>query len=174
MDDGPLGELRARDPGREAQVVLDPRRGPGLAPGRGPFEDHRGEALRRAVHRRSHACRPSPDDDQVGDFDGECRPAETEQLGQLAVAGITQHPVGTPNHHRRLFRLDTHLAEKRFGGFVLFKVDEPVGQAITGRELTKPAGIWGEAGSDDPEPGAELDEQGPAQQVGPQDQVCQR
>ncbi len=50
------GELVAGHAGREAEVVLDPRRGAGLAAGRLALDHDRAQALRRAVHRR----RPGP------------------------------------------------------------------------------------------------------------------
>ena len=76
-------------------------------------------------------------------FDWQCRPAQAEQLGQLAVAWITQYLVGPPDNHWGFFRFDTESAEQGFGGLVLFEVNESVRQAITGRELTKPAGVRG-------------------------------
>ena len=50
-------QLVARHARREAEVVLDPRRGAGLAAGRLALDDDRAQALRRAVHRRGEARR---------------------------------------------------------------------------------------------------------------------
>ncbi len=46
---GPPGQVAAPDPGREAQVVLDPGALPGLAPDGLPLDEHRLQALGAAV-----------------------------------------------------------------------------------------------------------------------------
>ena len=56
------GQLVARDAGREAEVVLDPRRGAGLAARRLALDDDRAQALRRAVHRGGQPRRAGADD----------------------------------------------------------------------------------------------------------------
>ena len=55
---GPVGQLRARDAVREAQVVLDPRALPGLAAGRGALDQDRPQSLGRAVHGGTQAGPP--------------------------------------------------------------------------------------------------------------------
>ena len=59
------GELVARDAGRKAEVVLDPRRGPGLAAGRLPLDHDRAQALGSPVHGGGEPGRPGADDDRV-------------------------------------------------------------------------------------------------------------
>ena len=59
------GELVARHAGGEAEVVLDPRRGPGLTARSLPFHDHGVEPLGRPVDRRSQAGGPGADDHRV-------------------------------------------------------------------------------------------------------------
>ena len=54
---GPIGQLRAGDAVREAQVVLDPAALPGLTAGRPPLDQHGAQPLRRAVHRRAEPGR---------------------------------------------------------------------------------------------------------------------
>ena len=61
----PVREVGAREPGGEAEVVLDPRALSRLAAGRLPLDDDRPQALRRAVDRSSEPGRASADDDEV-------------------------------------------------------------------------------------------------------------
>jgi hypothetical protein len=49
---GPLGEVAARDPGREPEVVLDARAGPCLAPDRGQLDDQGSQSLRGTIDSR--------------------------------------------------------------------------------------------------------------------------
>jgi hypothetical protein len=60
LDDGPFCEFRAGDPGREAEVVLDPRRRPRLAACRDSLKDGRGQAFRGAVDGCCEAGRAGP------------------------------------------------------------------------------------------------------------------
>ncbi len=65
LGDRAAGQLGAADPRREAEVVLDPPRGAGLAAEHGALDDQRVEALRGAVDRGAEAGRPAADDEQV-------------------------------------------------------------------------------------------------------------
>src|SRR5215831_14512033 len=58
-------ELVAGHSGREAEIVLDPRRGARLSSGRMPFDHHDSEPLGRAVHRRSEPGGARADDEDV-------------------------------------------------------------------------------------------------------------
>ena len=63
LGDRAARELRAADPGRETEVVLDPSRRAGLPAERGALHDERLEALGCPVHRRSQAGRSASDHD---------------------------------------------------------------------------------------------------------------
>ena len=68
LQHGALGQLAPGDPGREAEVVLDPRRPGRLAAG-GDGVEHRGvEALRRPVDRGREPGGSGADDHQVADL----------------------------------------------------------------------------------------------------------
>ena len=88
--DGPLGQLGARDAGREAEVVLDPRRGAGLA-ARGDGVDGDG---RRAPRRRRRPpprgpAGPGADDDQVAASRRSSRRWQPDQRGaSSALLGL--------------------------------------------------------------------------------------
>ena len=58
-------ELVARYSGREAEIVLDPRRGSRLSPRGVPFDDHDPEPLGRAVYRGRQPGRTGADDEDV-------------------------------------------------------------------------------------------------------------
>ena len=59
------GELVARDAARKSEIVLDPRRRPGLSAGRLALDDDRAQPFGRAVDRRGEAGRPAADDRDV-------------------------------------------------------------------------------------------------------------
>ena len=65
LGDGAAGELRPADPGREAEVVLDPPGRAGLAAEHRALEHQRLEPLRGPVHRGSEAGGPAAHDQQV-------------------------------------------------------------------------------------------------------------
>jgi hypothetical protein len=65
LGDRPLGQLGAGDAGREAEVVLDPRRGTRLATERGRVDHHRREPLGCRVDGGAEAARPAADDQRV-------------------------------------------------------------------------------------------------------------
>ena len=170
---GPVGELAAGDPGREPEVVLDPRRRRGLPPGGHTVEKDRREALRGAVDGRGQPGGPGADHGQVEHVDRDVPGAEAGERGQLGRVGVAQHPVA-PDHDRRLRRGDAQLAQQALRRGVGLHVDEPVRQPVAAGELAEPVGVGGEPGPDDPEPGPLRDHQRPAQQVGAQDLVAER
>src|ERR1700724_2277199 len=67
LDNGPIGELTARDAGGEAEVILDARRRAGLTAGGDCVDHHGGEPFRCAVDRGCKTRGPRPDDDEVPD-----------------------------------------------------------------------------------------------------------
>ena len=86
------GQLVARDAVRKAEVVLDPRRGAGLAARRLALDHQRAQALGGAVHRRRQPRRPAADDDGV--VLRQARPGlQAELLGQ--------RPQRRPREQRR-------------------------------------------------------------------------
>ena len=91
---GALGQAHAGDAAREAEVVADHRRRPGLPADRLGLDHHRREALGRAVHRRCQAGGSGADDAQVdhrAELDGVGPPVD--RGGHLADAGGREHVV---------------------------------------------------------------------------------
>ncbi len=77
------GQLVARDARGKAEIVLDPRRRPGLAAGRLALDHDRAQALRRPVNGRGQPRRPAADDHRVVYGRGRLG-AQPQQLGDLA------------------------------------------------------------------------------------------
>src|SRR5207237_3444068 len=65
LANGAAGELGAADPGREAEVVLDPARRSGLAAERGALDDQGVEPLGGAVNGGGEAGGAAANDEQV-------------------------------------------------------------------------------------------------------------
>ena len=81
-------ELVARHARGEAEVVLDPRRRPGLAARRLALDDDRPQSLGRAVHRGGEARRAGADDHRVvlGRLRARCRGRAARRPGEAAAA----------------------------------------------------------------------------------------
>ena len=79
LDRPALGQLGAGDPGGEAEVVLDPRGGGGLAADGDGVEQDRRETLRCAVDGRGDPGRTGADDDEVHRGHRSARELETDE-----------------------------------------------------------------------------------------------
>ena len=86
LGDRAAGQLGAADPGREAEVVLDPARGAGLAAEHGALDEQRVEALRGAVDGGAEAGRAAADDQQVDLLALAQLEADPQRPRELAVA----------------------------------------------------------------------------------------
>ena len=87
---GPERQVAAGDPRREAEIVLDPRRGAGLPADRQIVDGDRRQTLRCAIDRGRQPGGTGADHDQIGRrllIDGQ---VETERLGQVEDARIAQ------------------------------------------------------------------------------------
>ena len=98
LADGPAGELRAADAGREAEIVLDPARRSGLAAQRSALDDQRVEPLGGTVDRSGEAGGPGAHDQQVDFLARRELAADPERAQQLASRWVQQlDPAGEPN-----------------------------------------------------------------------------
>ena len=84
LGDRAARQLRAADPGREPEVVLDPPRRARLPAERGALDDERLEALGGAVDRGAEAGGAAADDDQVDLLAGRELAADPERARDLA------------------------------------------------------------------------------------------
>ena len=173
LDRGAVGQLAAGDAGREAEVVLDPRRGARLAAGRHAVEHDRVEPLGGAVHGGRQARRPGADHDEVAER-ALLVAAQPEDPREVDVARVAQDLVAANDHDRRLARGDAQLAQQRLGRRIVFEVDPAVGQAVAGGEVAQAARVRREARADDAEARAEADQQRAPQHVGAQQQVAEQ
>ena len=92
-------QLDAGDPGREAEVVLDPRAGPGLAARRPRLGDERPQALRAAVDRGREPGRPGAEHDEVEALAVDLR-AQAQRPRDLRRRRVAHHVVGVHEHGR--------------------------------------------------------------------------
>ncbi len=90
LGDRAAGQLGAADAGREAEVVLDPPRGAGLAAEDGALDNQRVEALGGSVDRGAEARRTAADDQQVDLLALSQLQADPQRPRELPVARRSQ------------------------------------------------------------------------------------
>jgi hypothetical protein len=100
---GPLGQLGARHPVREAQVVLDPAALAGLPAGRTPLDEHRAQPLGGAVHRCAETGRSGADDDEVIEV-GRRHRGEPDVRRQVRLRGRDERLAIARDHQRDVGR----------------------------------------------------------------------
>ena len=106
LGDGAAGQLRAADPRREAEVVLDPARGPGLAAEHGALDHQRVEPLGGAVDGGAEPGRAAAEDQQVDLLAvGQLQP-DPQRPRELAVARPLQLGAARQPHQRQLLRVE--------------------------------------------------------------------
>ena len=109
LDRGPLGEVRAGDPRREAQVVFDPRAGSRLAAHGDHLEDQRTQSLRRAVHRGCQPGRSGAHHDQIEAAVRQVLDRQAEVIGQDVRRRAAQN-FARDDHDGQVVRADVQLA----------------------------------------------------------------
>ena len=133
------GQRLARDAGGKAQVVLDLRRGAGLAAGRDAFQHHGLQPFRRRVHRRRQACRAGADHRHVVHQRGVQRLGQPQRVGQRHVAGVAQHAVARRrDDHRQVAGLQVEAVEEAAGIGVGLGVQHAVRVAVARHEALQP------------------------------------
>ena len=133
LGDRAADQFGAADPGREAEVVLDPPRRPGLAAEHVALDHQRVQALRGAVDRRAEPRRPAADDQQVDLFARRQLEADAERPRQLAVRRPPQVDAARQPHQRDLLRRQVGDQRCRLG--VLVGVAPGVGEPLAFRVL---------------------------------------
>ena len=139
LRDRPLGQLGAGDAGREAEVVLDPRRGARLAAERGRVDHHRREPLGRRVDGGAEAARAAADDQRVpGFFRRLVRGAQVERGRRLEDRRRAQHLVAG-GQHRQVVLGERPAVGRRRRQVGAVEVDEAVRHPVAGEELAQVA-----------------------------------
>ena len=135
LGDGAAGQLRAADPGREAEVVLDPAGGARLAAEGGALDDERLEALRRAVHRSREARGAGADDHEVDLLArGELEP-DPERARDLAGRRAAQLLAAGQTHERQALVAQSGDQGGRVRVAGLLGVAPGIRQAVAAGEL---------------------------------------
>ena len=123
LREGASGELLAGDAGRKAEIVLDPRAGSCLPARRIRLDHQHIEALGRAVHRGCEPAGPAPTittSRRCVRFDALI---ETQTLGDLLVAGVTEDRIATANQHRDIVGRDVKTIQQRLDVLVAVEID---------------------------------------------------
>ena len=168
-----LGEVAARDPGREAKVVLDTRAASCLAPDGDHLEDQGAQSLRGAIDRCRQTGWPCTDDDEVKTALGQAVEGQAEVLRQHSRRWVAQDRTGD-DHDRQFVRFDGELAQEAFDGRVAVGIKPLVGDAVAGQELPHPERLGRETGTHDANGGSGATQQKrPAGEKGGEDGVAQ-
>ena len=106
-------QRHARNAGREAEVILDPRRGAGLAAERAAIDRQHRQAFGRR-HRPRWRARPARRrHDHVVEPVGVDRPTSPTQRAELVLARVAQQLAGRTEDDRQLFGLDLEALDQR-------------------------------------------------------------
>ena len=150
LGDRAAGQLGAADAGREAEVVLDPPRGAGLAAEDGALDHQRVEALRGSVDRRAEARRTAADDQQVDLLALAQLQADPQRPRELAVARRSQLAAAGEPHERDLGGVESLDQRRRL--LALPGGDPGVGEAQAPGEVEQAARLARLGRADDLEP----------------------
>src|SRR5450759_4672225 len=83
------GELRAADPGRETEIVLDSPRGARLPTQRGALHDQRHQTLRRPIHRGAEPRGATADHDQIDHLTNSQLEPDPQRPRDFTTGGVT-------------------------------------------------------------------------------------
>ncbi len=135
---GATHQRHAGDAGREAEIVLDPGRGAGLAAEGAAVENQRGKPFRSGVDRGREPGRPRSHDRHVIDAIRIDRPDKPDAAGKLGLARIAQQlPVRT-QHDRQLSRIDMEALDQRLRLGVVLGIKPQMRMTIAAEEAFEP------------------------------------
>src|SRR6202000_2903402 len=138
LDDRPADQFGAADARGEAEVVLDPPRGPRLAAEHVALHHQRVQPLGGAVDRRAEPGRAAADDQQVDLFARRQLEADAEAPRELAFARPPQVDAARQPHQWDLLRGKIDDQGRRLD--VLARVAQGVGEALAFRVLDQVTG----------------------------------
>ena len=132
---GARRQLLARDAGREAQIVFDPRTGTRLSARRHRLEHQHVEAFGGGIHRRRQAGRSGADDHHVAQVCLVDDLVETQTVRDLLVGRIFQRRSVATDDHGHV--VDGHVKpiEQVLRAGLALEVDVLIGMAVPRQEL---------------------------------------
>ena len=136
-----IGARHQRDAGdfrRKAEVVLDARRGAGLAAEGATVERHDLEPFGCRVDRGGEARRPRAHDGDVVDAIGIDRPHQAEAAGELDLAGIAQERPVRAQHDRELTGVDVEAFDQRPRRRIALGVEPMMRMAVAAEKAFEP------------------------------------
>jgi hypothetical protein len=149
LHQGVAGQLGPGDPGRESQVVLDPRAGAGLPAGRDRLGREHVESLGGRVDRGRQSGRPGAHHDDVVDvLLAQCL-GEPGAAGELFQRGPAVELPFPPHYERRRRRRYLELPQDRLGLAVGLQVEPLEGDQVPGGEVAEAVRLGREARADD-------------------------
>jgi hypothetical protein len=131
---GAASQVGSADAGREAEIVLDLRAGPGLA-ARRILLDHQGaEPLRGTVDGGGKSRRTAAHDDEVVEGKAGLR-LHPDLVGQFVIARGDQGGAVAEEDHRQAGEVTGDARDELGHRLVLLHVDPLVGDPVAGQEL---------------------------------------
>ncbi len=163
----------ARDAGGEAQIVLDPRRGPGLSAERPGVQHQHRQAFRGGVDGGGQAGGTSADHGHVVDVVRIQVADHADAARQLGVGWMAQDLAAGAEHDRQLGLVDREPLDQHLGAVDGVGIQMPVGMAVAGQEARQADDLAVGGPADDHRPSAQLQKADPAQDQGPHDPLAQ-
>ena len=161
---GSAHERHAADPGGEAEVVLDPSRGAGLAAKRPALENEDGETFRARVNSGRETSRPGSDDGDVVNPVLIDRADQANAACKLALRGIAQKLASWTEHDRQLSRIDVETLDESARFWIGLRVKPLVRMTVAGEKGGEPNYVTVADRTDNDRPAnSSLDESNPAQ-----------
>ena len=105
-------QRHAGNAGREAEVILDPRRGAGLAAERAAIDGEHRQPFGAGVDGGREPGRPGADDDDVVEPVGVDRADQADAARDLVLARIAQQIAVGTEHDRKLFGRDLEALDQ--------------------------------------------------------------
>ncbi len=134
LAEGAARQRLPRDPRREAEIILDPRAGAGLAAVRTRIQYGDRKTFRGGIHRGRKTRGTAADDRRVVDFVSGGTADHAERAGELGFAGIAQHgAVG--DHRQRPIGRGRRITRDQFGGIAVpFRIEQVMRKTVAGQK----------------------------------------
>ncbi len=164
LDLRPRGQRLTGNAGRETQVVLDLRTGPGLAARRYRLEYDRVEPFGSSIDRSSQSGRPRADDGDIELPPWFDRFDQAQRLGESGRRRIAQYTMARGNDDRQIGRRQLQGGHEAFGVGIGFDVQSAVRVAVARQETFETQRVGGMHRADQQRPAMRLADQGDAPQ----------